>query len=89
MPKPDKVAAVKEIAEALQATDVYYFVDYRGLTFAEATDLRARLAKSGAREGLVVFAESQTRGRGRRGRGRRLRRGGRRRRGRPARCGAE
>ena len=45
MPKPDKVAAVKEIAEALQATDVYYFVDYRGLTFAEATDLRARLGE--------------------------------------------
>ena len=53
MPKPDKVAAVKEIAEALQATDVYYFVDYRGLTFAEATDLRARLAKSGASLSVV------------------------------------
>jgi large subunit ribosomal protein L10 len=53
MPRPDKVAAVKEIAEALQATDVYYFVDYRGLTFAEATDLRARLAKSGASLSVV------------------------------------
>jgi large subunit ribosomal protein L10 len=48
MPKPEKVAAVKEIVEALKATDVYYFVDYRGLTFSEATELRARLAKSGA-----------------------------------------
>jgi len=44
MPKPDKVEAVKNIAADLQATDVYYFVDYRGLTFSEATELRARLA---------------------------------------------
>jgi len=48
MPKPGKVAAVKEIVEALRSTDVYYIVDYRGLTFKEATELRARLAKSGA-----------------------------------------
>jgi len=46
MPRPDKVEAVKEIVADLKATDVYYFVDYRGLTFAEATDLRARLAKA-------------------------------------------
>ena len=45
MPRPDKVEAVKEITADLKATDVYYFVDYRGLTFAEATELRARLAK--------------------------------------------
>lgn len=45
MPKPGKVAAVKEIGEDLKSCDVYYFVDYRGLTFAEATELRARLAK--------------------------------------------
>jgi large subunit ribosomal protein L10 len=45
MPRPDKVEAVKEITADLRATDVYYFVDYRGLTFAEATELRARLAK--------------------------------------------
>ena len=46
MPRPDKVAAVSEITADLKATDVYYFFDYRGLTFAEATDLRARLAKA-------------------------------------------
>ncbi len=40
MPRPDKIAAVKEITADLKATDVYYFVDYRGLTFAEATELR-------------------------------------------------
>jgi BirA family transcriptional regulator, biotin operon repressor / biotin---[acetyl-CoA-carboxylase] ligase len=35
---------------------------------ASTNDVVEHLAKSGAREGLVVFAESQTRGRGRRGR---------------------
>jgi large subunit ribosomal protein L10 len=48
MPRPDKIAAVKEITADLKATDVYYFVDYRGLTFAESTELRARLAKADA-----------------------------------------
>jgi large subunit ribosomal protein L10 len=48
MPRPDKVEAVREITADLKATDVYYFVDYRGLTFSEATELRARLAKAGA-----------------------------------------
>ncbi|OFW60746.1 MAG: 50S ribosomal protein L10 [Actinobacteria bacterium RBG_16_64_13] len=45
MPRPDKIEAVKEITADLKATDVYYFVDYRGLTFSEATELRARLVK--------------------------------------------
>ena len=45
MPRPDKVEAVKEITADLKAADVYYFVDYRGLTFSEATELRARLMK--------------------------------------------
>jgi large subunit ribosomal protein L10 len=49
MPKPAKVEAVKEIAEAFRETDVYYFVDYRGLTVAEAKDLRVRLRGVGAR----------------------------------------
>lgn len=35
---------------------------------ASTNDVVEHLAKSGARDGLVVFAESQTRGRGRRGR---------------------
>jgi large subunit ribosomal protein L10 len=46
MPKPAKIEAVKEITADLKTTDVYFFVDYRGLTFAEATELRARLAKT-------------------------------------------
>ena len=45
MPKPGKVEAVKRITADLKSTDIYYFVDYRGLTFAEATELRTRLAK--------------------------------------------
>jgi large subunit ribosomal protein L10 len=48
MPKPRKVESVAQITADLQATDIYFFVDYRGLTFAEATDLRARLAKADA-----------------------------------------
>lgn len=53
MPKPEKVAQVKEIAAALGSTDTYYFVDYRGLTFAEAEDLRTRLATADARLRVV------------------------------------
>lgn len=45
MPRPDKVEAVKEIAADLAAVDTFYFVDYRGLNFSEATELRARLSK--------------------------------------------
>lgn len=48
MPKPEKVAQVKEIAAALGSTDTYYFVDYRGLTFAEAEELRSKLAAADA-----------------------------------------
>lgn len=48
MSKPAKVESVKEIIADLKATEIYYFVDYRGLTFSEATDLRARLAKADA-----------------------------------------
>lgn len=45
MPRPDKIDAVKEIARDLKSCDVYYFVDYRGLTYAESAELRARLVK--------------------------------------------
>ncbi len=45
MPKQNKIDAVAEITADLKAADVYYFVDYRGLTFAEATELRKRLRK--------------------------------------------
>ena len=45
MPKPSKVATVERISEDLKSCDIYFFVDYRGLTFSEATELRARLAQ--------------------------------------------
>ncbi len=45
MPKQNKIDAVAGIAADLKGADVYYFVDYRGLTFAEATELRKRLRK--------------------------------------------
>ncbi|MBN1631988.1 MAG: 50S ribosomal protein L10 [Thermoleophilia bacterium] len=48
MPRPDKIETVKEIAADLKATNIYYFLDYRGLTFAETSDLRARLRKADA-----------------------------------------
>lgn len=48
MPKPGKIAAVQEITADLKATNIYYLLDYRGLTFAETTDLRARLRKADA-----------------------------------------
>lgn len=47
MPKQNKIDAVAKITADLKAADIYYFVDYRGLTFAEATDLRTRLRKVG------------------------------------------
>ena len=45
MPTQKKIDTIAEIVADLKAVDVYYFVDYRGLTFAEATELRARLRK--------------------------------------------
>jgi large subunit ribosomal protein L10 len=45
MPKRNKIDAVAQITADLKGADVYYFVDYRGLTFAEATELRRRLRK--------------------------------------------
>jgi large subunit ribosomal protein L10 len=53
MPRPDKIEAVKEIAGDLKTCDVYYFVDYRGLTYAESAELRARLVKVDARFKVV------------------------------------
>jgi large subunit ribosomal protein L10 len=52
MPTPSKVDAVREITSDLKSCDVYYFLDYRGLTYAESAELRARLVKVDA--GLKV-----------------------------------
>ena len=45
MPKQNKIDAVAEITADMKGADVYIFVDYRGLTFSEATELRKRLRK--------------------------------------------
>lgn len=45
MPKQNKIDAVAEITADMKGADIYIFVDYRGLTFAEATELRKRLRK--------------------------------------------
>jgi len=45
MPKQNKIDAVAEITADMKGADVCIFVDYRGLTFAEATELRRRLRK--------------------------------------------
>jgi large subunit ribosomal protein L10 len=47
MARPEKVQAVAEIVDGLKATDTYYLVDFRGLTVADATDLRNRLRQQG------------------------------------------
>ena len=53
MPSVEKVEAVKAIAADLKATDVYYFVDYRGLDYEESEELRIRLAKAEANMKVV------------------------------------
>lgn len=41
--KPEKLSTVKELREKFQKAQSVVFVDYRGLTVAEITDLRVRL----------------------------------------------
>ena len=48
MAKTNKVKAVDEILAELRDSDAYFLVDHRGLTVAEATDLRNRLRAVGA-----------------------------------------
>jgi len=46
--KPEKVAAVERIVEKLRSNEVYYLVDFRGLSVGDATELRSRLRANGA-----------------------------------------
>jgi large subunit ribosomal protein L10 len=43
MVKPNKVKAVEEILTELKSSEIYFLMDHRGLTVAEATELRTRL----------------------------------------------
>jgi len=47
MTNPSKVQAVQQITEDFRSTDAYFLVDHRGLTVAEATELRNRLRQAG------------------------------------------
>jgi large subunit ribosomal protein L10 len=46
MPKPVKVEKVKEISDKFKNADISIFVDYRGLTVPEVTDLRLQFIAS-------------------------------------------
>ena len=48
MLRKDKEAAVAEATRLLAATEALYLSDYRGLTVAELTELRAKLREGGA-----------------------------------------
>jgi large subunit ribosomal protein L10 len=48
MLRKDKEAAVEQATRLLAATEALYLSDYRGLTVAELTDLRAKLREGGA-----------------------------------------
>ena len=48
MAKTNKAKVVDEILRELRDSDVYFLVDHRGLTVAEATELRNRLRAAGA-----------------------------------------
>ena len=47
MPRPEKVAAVDELAEKLQKGQGIILTDYRGLTVKDMTELRSELRKVG------------------------------------------
>lgn len=47
MPKPEKVAAVAELAEMFSATDGIYLADFTGLKVAQVNELRKRLRERG------------------------------------------
>ncbi len=53
MRKEDKIRFVEEWAEEIQSVPYAVLVDYRGLTVAEATDLRTRIRNSNSRYRVV------------------------------------
>ncbi|MGI8428825.1 MAG: 50S ribosomal protein L10 [Solirubrobacteraceae bacterium] len=53
MNREQKAAVVEEIAGQMQAADAIFAVDYRGLSVAQAADLRARLRESDTRLRIV------------------------------------
>ena len=53
MNRDQKAAVVEEIAGEIRSSDAVFAVDYRGISVAQAADLRARLRESGTRFRIV------------------------------------
>jgi large subunit ribosomal protein L10 len=53
MNRDQKATVVEEIAEQIRSADAIFAVDYRGISVAQAADLRSRLRDSGARFRIV------------------------------------
>jgi len=53
MNRDQKSAVVDEIAEQIKSSDAIFAVDYRGISVAQAADLRERLRESGTRFRIV------------------------------------
>jgi large subunit ribosomal protein L10 len=59
MNRDQKTAVVEEIADQIRSADAVFAVDYRGITVAQAADLRARLRESGTRFRVVKNSLSE------------------------------
>ena len=53
MNRDEKAAVVEELAGQIRSADAVFAVDYRGISVAQAADLRARLRESGTRFRIV------------------------------------
>ena len=59
MNRDQKAAVVEEIAGQIRSADAVFAVDYRGITVAQAAELRARLRDSGTRFRVVKNSLSE------------------------------
>ena len=59
MNRDQKAAVVEEIADQIRSADAVFAVDYRGITVAQAADLRVRLRDSGTRFRVVKNSLSE------------------------------
>jgi large subunit ribosomal protein L10 len=59
MNRDQKAAVVEELAGEIKSADAIFAVDYRGITVAQAAELRARLRESGTRFRVVKNSLSE------------------------------
>ena len=59
MNRDQKAAVVEEIAGEIRSADAVFAVDYRGITVAQAAELRARLRDAGTRFRVVKNSLSE------------------------------